>query len=417
MVGLLKYNYLKIGKQQAKLVSAQGFPKGTEHNLLLALNRFKRRFEKNSRTKTNVVHISLNFSPKEKVNENLMANIASRYLEEIGFGRQPFLVFSHSDTKHPHLHIITTNIAADGKRIETHNIGKTLSENARKKVESEFGLINAEAQGKQLYPSLPLEKAEYGISETKAIITNIVTEVMRTYQFASIGEFRAALSQYNIGMEIRKREADKIPGLIYFITDASGKQKSRAVFSSKIFSNPTYKNLLKKSQRNIPKKEPFKRNLKNLILRKINEVNAGKDWENILMESLKKEGVFMHLARNENGRTFGLSFVDNRTRCVFKASDLGKEYTHTALIKRFEGDRQIVLDLGSNKWETTSGHILSPFSTARSDGHSTQSDAFRALLEAGITELEWVIVSSPGHGDERGAIGRKYRIKKKTKRQ
>lgn len=416
MQGLLKYNYLKVDKKEAKLIGYQGFPKNIELNSKVVMNRFKRTFEKNPRTKTNVVHVSLNFSPKDNINEELMVKIANRYMQEIGFGQQPYLIFRHQDTRHPHMHIISTNISSAGKRIETHNIGRILSEKARKKLETEFRLIKAEEQGKQLFPSKPLEKAEYGISETKAIITNIVTDVMRTYQYASIGEFRAAIAQYNIGMQLRSMRAkDSFPGIIYFVTDNKGNQKSTAVFASKIFSNPTYKTLSKRANRNRQKKETFKKNLRSLIYLKLNEVDSKKDWKSSLQDLLKKEGVYMHFAKNENGKSFGLSFVDNKTRSVFKASDLGKDLTHSALIKRFEGSGQMDLNFNMSKQEDANPRLVS-YLPSIPQRCIQQPDFFQTLLVNRISELEWIVRATPSFQDDRGAIGRRQKSRKKKKR-
>ena len=39
---------------------------------------------------------------------------------------------------------------------------------------------------------------------------------------------------------------------------------------------------------------------------------------------------------NKEGRVYGLTFIDNGKGAVFNGSDLGKEYSGQALIKRFD---------------------------------------------------------------------------------
>ena len=70
-------------------------------------------------------------------------------MEKIGFGEQPYLVYQHLDAGHPHIHIVTTNIQSDGKRISLHNIGRNQSAKARKEIEIAFKLVKAEDQKKQ----------------------------------------------------------------------------------------------------------------------------------------------------------------------------------------------------------------------------------------------------------------------------
>ena len=39
-------------------------------------------------------------------------------MQGIGFGNQPYLVYQHHDAGHPHIHMVTANIQADGQRIK-----------------------------------------------------------------------------------------------------------------------------------------------------------------------------------------------------------------------------------------------------------------------------------------------------------
>ncbi len=77
-----------------------------------------------------------------------MQAIARDYMEKIGFSAQPFLVYQHLDANHPHMHIVTTNITARGRPISLHNIAKDKSEHARKAIELEYDLIQAESRKK-----------------------------------------------------------------------------------------------------------------------------------------------------------------------------------------------------------------------------------------------------------------------------
>ncbi len=103
------------------------------------------------RTKVNCVHISLNFDPSEKFSVEKLKEISELYLQKISFKNQPYLLFQHYHSGHPHVQIVTTNIKADGKRIELHNLGKNQSEKARKEIEIHYGLVKAEDMKKQPY--------------------------------------------------------------------------------------------------------------------------------------------------------------------------------------------------------------------------------------------------------------------------
>ena len=154
-------------ESSAKLLSHQGFSSGVEKLSLIQLTRrFQDLTSLNRRTKTNALHISLNFAPGEKLSAEQLEEISKRYLDRIGFGNQPCLIYQHFDAGHPHVHLVTVNIDREGKRIETHNLGKNQSEKARKEIEQEFGLVAAEKQ-KRIGPSLQeLGKLVYGKETT-----------------------------------------------------------------------------------------------------------------------------------------------------------------------------------------------------------------------------------------------------------
>jgi type IV secretory pathway VirD2 relaxase len=133
-----------VQKGMAQCIHAENFLKeADEMNFLEKLKRFEKQIAKNNRAKTNTLHISLNFDLSDKLSKEKLKSIASDYMEKIGFGNQPWLLYKHEDAGHPHIHIVTTNIQADGKRIDTFNIGRNQSEKARKELELKYELVRA----------------------------------------------------------------------------------------------------------------------------------------------------------------------------------------------------------------------------------------------------------------------------------
>lgn len=123
--GALNYNEHKVKEGVAECIGATNFVGEPQHlRFSDKLARFEQLIEKNARAKTNCVHISLNFDLSERLSQNKINEIAADYMNKIGFDDQPFLVYQHNDAAHPHLHIVTTNIQEDGKRISIHNLGK-----------------------------------------------------------------------------------------------------------------------------------------------------------------------------------------------------------------------------------------------------------------------------------------------------
>ena len=333
--GILNYNENKVRNAEAKILMACGFPRDPDSlSFKNKLDRFNMLTCQNEGTKTNALHISLNFSRSDQLDIDLIKRIALDYMDAIGFGNQPFLVYQHFDAAHPHIHIATVNIADGGERIETHNIGRNQSEKARKEIEIRFGLIKAEDQAKEMaYMLRPvnLGKIIYGKSETKAAISAIVREVTGNYRFTSLPELNAVLGQFNV-MAHRGAQDTRMyakGGLVYCIVSDDGEPLGIPIKASSIFSAPTLKNLEKKYAPNKEARKPYGQRLKHLLDKAIASSNNSEELET----ALRKQGIRILLRYNVRGEVYGATFIDNATRSVFNGSDLGKAYSAKALIE------------------------------------------------------------------------------------
>jgi hypothetical protein len=330
----LNYNEKKVQKGVAVCLHASNYLKEAKHmNFYQKLSGFERLNSLNERATTKTLHISLNFDPSENLTENKLLQIASDYMQKIGFGEQPYLVYKHEDAGHPHIHIVSTTIKADGSRINTHNIGRNQSDKARKEIEKQYGLVRAERQQQLRNPGIKPVDAEnvvYGKSETKRGISNVVGAVFSSYMFCSLPEFNAVLKQFNVIAD-RGKEDGKIyknRGLVYRVLDAEGKKVGVPIKASSIGCKPTLDNLEKKFTLN----ETVKESLKPFVKVKVDECLAQSPASiKELMEYLKQKNIYTVLRQNAEGRLYGITFVDNQNKCVFNGSDLGKAYSAAAI--------------------------------------------------------------------------------------
>lgn len=336
--GALNYNEQKVLQGTAYCIQASGFLQdANELTFYDKLERFQALNEKNLRTTTNTLHISLNFDVTEQLSKDEFNSIASTYLNKIGFGNQPYVVYQHTDAAHPHVHIVTTIIQEDGKRIPIHNIGRNQSEKARKEIELEFGLVRAESKKKEtaeFIRPVDLKKAVYGKSETKRSIVNIVRSVTREYKYSSLPELNAVLRQYNVTAD-RGSEKSKMfqkGGLLYSLVDDNGKRVGIPVKASAIPGKPTLAFLEKQFKLNAALRQPHRDSLKNTIDRVLNAPGMNKKVQ--FSEALDKSGVTVNFRTNPEGRTYGVTFIDNRSRTVFNGSDLGKAYSAGSILQR-----------------------------------------------------------------------------------
>jgi hypothetical protein len=305
-------------------------------NFYQKLNGFEMLNNLNSRATTKTIHISLNFDPSEKLSNDKLIEVANVYMEKIGFGQQPFLVYKHEDAGHPHIHIVSATIKEDGSRINTHNIGRNQSEKARKEIEHQYGLIKAERQQQLMKPGIKpvdAQKAVYGKSETKRSISNVVGAVFSQYKFTSLPEFNAALKQFNVIADRGKEEGRiyKNRGVVYRILDADGNKVGVPIKASSIGCKPILDNLEKKFTTNEPVRESLKQRTKNAI---DDCLQTSQGSMKNLVAALQQKQIYTVLRQNAEGRLYGITFVDNQNKVVFNGSDLGKGYSAAALQSR-----------------------------------------------------------------------------------
>ncbi|MCH5688865.1 relaxase/mobilization nuclease domain-containing protein [Niabella sp. W65] len=306
-------------------------------SLKIKLGYLLKRTELRENVKRNSVHISLNFDPSEThLSKEKLMGIANVYMQKLGFGEQPYLVYQHHDAGHPHIHIVTTNIQPNGNRIDLHHLGIRKSEPARKEIEKMFGLVVADAHArKQAFRLKPIDakKVQYGRTETKRAITNVLDSVLFKYHYTSLPELNAVLKQYNV-LADRGSEHSRIfqgGGLVYRILDEDGKPVGVPIKASDFYNKPTLKFLEEKFTLNDAKRQPFKSRVKN----EIDRLFIGKTPTlDELVNQLERKGIHVALRQNDAGLIYGITYVDHQTKTVFNGSALGKQYSAKAIQER-----------------------------------------------------------------------------------
>ncbi|MBW1654963.1 relaxase/mobilization nuclease domain-containing protein [Flavobacterium quisquiliarum] len=343
--GIFFYNENKVSQGCAVCIGEGNYPMDLEkmsENFKIGV--FLKQLQLNENIKRSAVHISLNFdrSDTDLSKEKLM-QIASSYMEKIGFGSQPYLVYQHHDAGHPHIHIASINVRADGSRINMHNIGRNQSESARKELEISFNLIRADSRKKQspaLINAIDAEKIKYGAMDSKRAISSVLNAVIPNYKYTTLGELNAVLNLYNVKAE-RGKENSKMfqnKGLVYQILDGNKKTVGVPIKASSFYSKPTLSQLeinfaASKTSRAVNMKRT--RNAVDLLLLKYPSITLSQ-----LETRLANQGITAVARKNENGLIYGMTYIDHNTRCVFNGSSLGPAYAAKGLLERIGGSSE-----------------------------------------------------------------------------
>lgn len=360
----LNYNEQKVRQGVAQLLLVANYPlEAHELSFSQKLNRLQNQAALNENVHANSVHISLNFDPSEVLSNELLSEIANVYMEGIGFANQPYLVYRHLDSGHPHLHVVSVKVDAGGNRIETQNIGKNQSNTIRKEIEINYGLVKAEDhKSEEIYLARPVDaqRVRYGKSETRRAISNVLKNVLDTYKYSSLPELNAILKLYNIRAWRGNEDTNtyKHRGLLYQVLDSDGHPLGVPIKASLFPMKPTLDRLEEKFAASLPLKEPLKKRIKNTI--DLTLIRNPKFSLDQLIKALEKEAISVVLRQNDEGRIYGITYVDHKQKVVFNGSDLGKPYSANAIQERcgiiLPGQKSPAQDTGGISPEHSAAH-------------------------------------------------------------
>ncbi len=159
-------------------------------------------------TKNRYAHISLNLPHNEHVDDKTFFEISKEYMEKMGYGEQPYMVTRHSDTKHEHVHIVTTNVNDKGQLLSLYN-SKRRSMATTSYLESKYGLEptpRTKKENELPIFRLPELKTENDDTQgTRYYIQDVLNRILQKHKVRSFGELARLVKPYHI--EIRKTQS------------------------------------------------------------------------------------------------------------------------------------------------------------------------------------------------------------------
>jgi len=243
-------------------------------------------------------------------------------MEALGYGNQPYIVFKHSDISREHIHIVSLRVDSRGQKIND-KFEKRRSKQITDALERKFGLI----------PGSKITHREMGevskIDTTKGNIKKQVAETLRSvlkhYKFCSLGELNAILSRYHLAVEEVKTEfrGKKYDGLVYVPTDDKGDKVGTPIHASDIGRGVGYtavQNRMQKSKQNV---KPLIPSVRNKVLQ---TMHTSPKTEEELRQRLEEQSLRAVIRKNESGRIYGITFIDDKAGIALNGSRLGKGY-------------------------------------------------------------------------------------------
>lgn len=295
------------------------------------------------RTEKPVIHISLNPDPKDNLSDEQLVEIAGHYMDRMGWGGQPYIVFKHSDIEREHIHIVSVQVDSEGRKIND-KLWKTRSVAITEELEKEYKLHPAKGQKRsEKWQLKPIESTK---GDLKRQIAAVIKPALSMYRFQTLGEFRALLTLYNIGVEeVRgERDGQTYRGLLYTALNADGGKAEVTPLKSSLFGKYAGFDALEQNMESSGGKIT-KENSREHTRHRVAEAFLDAPTENALRERLRAYHIDLFIRRNDTGRITGVTFIDHENRCVLNGSRLGKEYSANALNERYPKPQKTGADL------------------------------------------------------------------------
>jgi len=324
MYGAILYNQQKVEAEKGAVLLLNKIPDTIDGKY--SAQYFNKCFEPylsaNIKTEKTVRHISLNPDPADKVSDEQFTDMAQEYMERMGYGNQPYIVFKHTDIDRTHIHIVSTCVGIDGKKIpDDYDHQRSMA--ICRDLETKYNLHKV-TEKKQKQNSEIFKKIEQQKGDIKSQIASVVRHLPKYYQYTNLGTYNALLSFFNITAEEIKgeRNGEAVHGLVYFAINDEGEKVSNP-FKASLFGKHAGVNGLQqhfeKSKEQM-KNNPTRAVLKNTIELAIHTSNNEKEFK----VQLTEQNIHTVIRRNESGRIYGITFIDNGNRTVWNGSQLDR---------------------------------------------------------------------------------------------
>lgn len=322
----LHYNFKKVEKGQAEILMTKNLPSSLPLTEEDVFKEMMGRIPTGIRTRNLSFHISLNPDPSEKIDDETFRKMAEDYMQAMGYGEQPYIVFLHHDIERTHIHIVSTRVDALGNKINDSN-ERYRSQKIVEQLERTYHLLETpkrKREERQQTLRKP-EKVNYKNSDVKAQGAAVVRYVLKYGTFQTIGELNVLLGQYNVAAEITKTvyKGKTYEGIVYVPTDSAGTKIGSPVPSKDLGRGTglhAVRYAMKKSRKQVL---PYLPVLKEAIQ---SSMNGSPDIK-VFSQRMERKGILFIPRINDSGRIYGVTFLFKDKQVAINGSQLGKQFS------------------------------------------------------------------------------------------
>lgn len=402
---VVAYNQHKVDAGTARIIGGHrmidDFAAGPERQMQQTLLAFENHLLMNRNTEKPILHISLNPTLDDRLTEEQYAALTRDYMEKIGYGDQPYIVYLHEDIGRRHIHIVSTCVDDAGRKLNDKYEWRR-SMKACRELELKYGLRNV-ADKRQELADAYLHRADYSRGDTKRQIGNILKSLHRLYRYQTFGEWSALLMLFKIEARQVRGEfrGESYTGIVYTITDDTGRPLGTPVKASLLGKEFGHEGLKRRMAYNA--KEYRAGRWRPKIRKEVAAAMLRSRGDKVEFQRLLEERhIGVSFRENDAGRIYGVTFIDHNAREVYNGSRLGREFSANIFERLFLGEEVALPEIAQSD--------TAPKQSAATDLTSTIEQAF------GLFSLH--TADAPEEDPEEEAFARRmrYQTKKKKRR-
>ena len=382
----LGYNFKKVEKHEASVLLVQGLfqDRNGRYSRAQVLADMLRTIPERCRTKKTVFHCSLNPHPDEKLSDEALSRIAREYMEALGYGAQPYIVFRHNDIPRAHIHIVSLRVDSEGRKIDDR-FERRRSKRITDTLERKYGLIPSSPGRKKAGVSDQPSAIDINAGDIKRQVAAAVEYVLGRYAFQSVGEMNLLLTRFHVTAEEVKTERKGRPfdGIVYAATDADGHKICTPIKASEIGRQVSYAAL----RRHFEQSKGVVRERARTIRRAIADVMQTSPDRAEFIDRMRERGIETVTRINTAGRLYGITFIDDANGIAVNGSRLGKGYAANVFNAYFAGGANPFIDEGWPKEKEERGAVVEELTESPNDMPQTEIDLSLQVHGADLREL------------------------------
>ena len=299
----VQYNDKKVEKGTGELMLMKNFPSFiNENSSQEGVRNYLKSISKNEKVKKPQFHavISTKF---QQHNKEELAKVAEDFMQEMGYGNQPFIVVFHNDTENNHVHIVSTRV--------DKSTGKKLND-SYEKLKAQKSLIE-------------IKERIYG-KNNEDIINKLLS-----YNISSLKQLEILMEKNGFKLVNNKNDENALDIL------KNGVREKTINGNQLNFSNPKNDNRAKQIKailnkyKEVYSNKVFKVEDRRYLEKMLPEEKQKENWkpkiefESELQKKLRDVfGIDVIFHHKDELHPFGYTLIDHKTETIYKGSDILK---------------------------------------------------------------------------------------------